>query len=194
MKDNVVEVEGAVCIKKEYEADIDEENTVILYLGSMGECKYDSETGIVTSEYGYKTLMLGGKQPLAIYDAGIDGDKTLYYTPVYVGDEEEASLVTVSVDKDNKVTVVNRLKTANDEGFTKLANLFLEVADVEKHHEERYRALIDNINNDEVFKKDYEEAWECRNCGHIHYGKDAPNVCPVCAKQQAFFQIYPENY
>lgn len=85
-------------------------------------------------------------------------------------------------------------KTAKQEGFPALEKLFLAVADVEKHHEERYRALIDNINNDEVFKKDYEEAWECRNCGHIHYGKDAPNVCPVCAKKQAFFQIYPENY
>ena len=85
-------------------------------------------------------------------------------------------------------------ETADEEGFAQIAKLFRGVADIEKHHEERYRALIDNINNNEVFKKDDEEAWQCRNCGQIHYGKEAPNVCPVCAKKQSYYQIYPENY
>lgn len=84
--------------------------------------------------------------------------------------------------------------TAEEEGFAQIAKLFRGVADIEKHHEERYRALIDNINNNEVFKKADEEAWQCRNCGQIHYGKEAPNACPVCGKKQSYYQIYPENY
>ena len=84
--------------------------------------------------------------------------------------------------------------TAEKEGFTQIAKLFKGVADIEKHHEERYLALLNNITNDEVFKKDYEDSWQCRNCGQIHYGTEAPNVCPVCGKKQAYYQIYPENY
>lgn len=85
-------------------------------------------------------------------------------------------------------------ETAEAEGFIQIARLFKGVADIEKHHEERYNALIANIENQEVFKKIGVVAWQCRNCGHIHIGTDAPEMCPVCSHTQAFFQIYPENY
>lgn len=85
-------------------------------------------------------------------------------------------------------------ETAKEEGFIQIERLFRGVAAIEKHHEERYNKLIENIENNEVFEKIGEEMWQCRNCGHIYYGKKAPQVCPVCKKEQSFFQIYPENY
>jgi len=85
-------------------------------------------------------------------------------------------------------------KVAKEEGFTKIAYLFEEVGKIEKEHEERYRKLIDNIENELVFSKDGEKIWICRNCGHIVIGKDAPKVCPVCAHPQAYFEVKSDNY
>ena len=85
-------------------------------------------------------------------------------------------------------------KTAKEEGFEKLAYLFDAVAKIEKMHEERYRKLLHNVEAQEVFKKAGIVMWECSNCGHIHIGEKAPEVCPVCAHPQAYFMIHPENY
>lgn len=85
-------------------------------------------------------------------------------------------------------------KTAREEGFERIANLFEGVLAIEKRHEERYLALLKNLENDKVFKKDRETAWICTNCGHIHYGSEAPNVCTVCAHPQAYFQVHVEDY
>ncbi len=85
-------------------------------------------------------------------------------------------------------------KTAEEEGFNELAAKFRLVAEVEKHHEERYRALLRNVETMEVFKKSDVKVWECRNCGHIMVGLAAPGVCPVCAHPQSFFEIRAENY
>lgn len=85
-------------------------------------------------------------------------------------------------------------KTAREEGFEELAKKFEMVGAIEKHHEERYRALLKNIENMEVFKKSTVKIWECRNCGHIVVGTSAPAVCPVCNHPQAFFEISAENY
>ncbi len=85
-------------------------------------------------------------------------------------------------------------KTAEAEGFTELAAKFRGVAAIEKHHEERYRALLKNVDMQEVFKKSEIKVWECRNCGHIVVGPEAPEVCPVCAHPQAYFEICAENY
>lgn len=85
-------------------------------------------------------------------------------------------------------------KTAEKEGFTELAAKFRLVAKIEKHHEERYRALLRNVEAQEVFKKSQVKVWECRNCGHIVVGEKAPEVCPVCAHPQAYFEISPENF
>lgn len=85
-------------------------------------------------------------------------------------------------------------KEAREEGFDKIADLFAGVAAVEKEHEERYRKLIANIEGEAVFSKDGDTIWQCRNCGHICVGQKAPEVCPVCAHPQAYFQVKPENY
>lgn len=85
-------------------------------------------------------------------------------------------------------------KTAEEEGFDALAAKFRMVAAIEKHHEERYRALLHNVEMAEVFAKSEVKVWECRNCGHIVVGTAAPEICPVCAHPQAFFEVHAENY
>lgn len=85
-------------------------------------------------------------------------------------------------------------KTAEAEGFPELAAKFRMVAAIEKHHEERYRALLHNVEMQEVFAKSQVTVWECRNCGHIVVGEKAPDICPVCAHPQAYFEVRAENY
>ena len=85
-------------------------------------------------------------------------------------------------------------KTAKEEGLDAIAKLFEMVADIEKEHEERFKALLSNMENSEVFKKTDERIWICRNCGHIHIGTEAPIVCAVCAHPQAYFEVKAENY
>ena len=85
-------------------------------------------------------------------------------------------------------------KEADEEGFTELAAKFRMVAAIEKHHEERYRKLLKNIDDEVVFSRDDDKIWVCRNCGHIVIGKKAPGVCPVCNHPQSFFEIKAENY
>ena len=85
-------------------------------------------------------------------------------------------------------------RTAEAEGFTELAAKFRGVAAIEKHHEERYRALLHNVEAKEVFAKSEVKVWECRNCGHIVVGTQAPEVCPVCDHPQAYFEINQQNY
>ena len=85
-------------------------------------------------------------------------------------------------------------ETAEKEGFPELAHKFRLVAAIEKHHEERYRALLKNVKLAEVFAKSEEKVWECRNCGHIVIGKEAPVECPTCAHPQSYFEIHAENY
>ena len=85
-------------------------------------------------------------------------------------------------------------KTAEEEGFADLAKKFRLVAAIEKHHEERYRALLKNIETAQVFEKSEVKVWECRNCGHIVVGTKAPEICPTCAHPQSYFEINAENY
>ena len=85
-------------------------------------------------------------------------------------------------------------QVAEEEGFTKLAYQFKQVALIEKAHEERYRALLNNVEMQKVFEKAEETMWECRNCGHLVIGKKAPQVCPVCVHPQSFFEVRKENY
>lgn len=83
---------------------------------------------------------------------------------------------------------------AKEEGFDHIAYLFEEVGKIEKEHEERYRALLANMEENKVFKRGYAVIWKCANCGHIHVGMDAPEVCPVCAHPQSYFEVKAENY
>ena len=85
-------------------------------------------------------------------------------------------------------------KTADEEGFHELAAKFRLVAAIERHHEERYRALLHNVKMAEVFAKSEVKVWECRNCGHIGVGTEAPELCPTCAHPKAYFELLAENY
>lgn len=85
-------------------------------------------------------------------------------------------------------------KEAKEEGFDHIAYLFEEVAKIEKAHEERYRKLLSNVKEDKVFAKDEEVLWECGNCGHLHVGKSAPEICPVCVHKKAHFKLNAKNY
>ena len=85
-------------------------------------------------------------------------------------------------------------KEAEEEGFTEIAAKFRMVAAIEKTHEERYRALLNNVEMQAVFEKSEETMWECRNCGHLVMGKKAPEICPVCAHPQSYFEVRKENY
>ena len=85
-------------------------------------------------------------------------------------------------------------KTAKEEGFTRIAYLFEEVAKIEKEHEERYLKLLNNVKNGKVFEAGEVKIWKCRNCGHIVVGTSAPEVCPVCNHSKAYFEIKAENY
>ena len=85
-------------------------------------------------------------------------------------------------------------ETAEKEGFPELAAKFRLVAEIEKHHEERYRALLKNVETAKVFEKSEVKVWECRNCGHIVVGTSAPEICPACANPQSYFEVKAENY
>ena len=85
-------------------------------------------------------------------------------------------------------------KEAEEEGFTEIAAKFRAVAKIEKAHEERYRALLSNVEMQTVFEKGEETMWECRNCGHLVMGKKAPEVCPVCVHPKSYFEVRAENY
>lgn len=83
---------------------------------------------------------------------------------------------------------------AKEEGFDHIAKILTEIAEVEAEHEKRYLALLANLKNDRVFKRDVAVKWHCRNCGYVHEGTEAPKVCPACAHQQAFYELLCENY
>ena len=85
-------------------------------------------------------------------------------------------------------------ETAREEGFNALADAFAEVAKIEKTHEDRYIKLAENVQNGEVFKRPDIKVWYCRNCGHLEYGTEAPEVCPVCSQPKSYFEIKAENY
>lgn len=85
-------------------------------------------------------------------------------------------------------------KVAREEGFNNIAYLFEGVGKIEKGHEERYLALLENIKTGKVFKREGEQVWICDNCGHVHYGAEAPKMCPVCAHPQAHFELYTKAY
>ena len=100
----------------------------------------------------------------------------------------------VQISKIFEETAANEKEHAEEEGFDHIAFLFSEVAKIEKEHEERYRKLLANVEGGLVFSRDGDMIWQCSNCGHIHVGKQAPEVCPVCAHPRDYFQLKAENY
>ncbi|WP_163195223.1 rubrerythrin [Clostridium thermarum] len=85
-------------------------------------------------------------------------------------------------------------RVADEEGFPAVAVAFRKIAEVEKHHEERYRKLLENLENNKVFKKDTELMWKCNNCGYIHVGESAPQTCPACLHPQGYFEVLADNF
>jgi len=85
-------------------------------------------------------------------------------------------------------------KTAKEEGFDEVAESFTEIGDVEEEHEKRYRKLLDNVKKGTVFKRSKEAKWKCRNCGYVHHGKEAPDVCPACKHPKSYYELMAENY
>ena len=112
-----------------------------------------------------------------------------------IGDTEANLLDAAQGEKDEWTDMYPTMaKEAREEGFDDIAEMFELVAAVEKAHEERYRKLLANVAGKLVFSREGDCIWQCRNCGHLHVGKEAPKMCPTCKHPQAYFQIKPENY
>ena len=131
----------------------------------------------------FKFLEGGAVEITASYPAGVIGSTTDNLLASAEGEHEEWNLLYPEF-----------ARIAEAEGFKKVAIAFKLIATVEKAHEERYRKLLNNIQSDEVFKRSDKVLWRCRNCGYIHYGEKAPEICPCCDHPQAFFELAADNY
>ncbi len=131
----------------------------------------------------FRHLEGGVVEITAAYPAGIEGKTTENLLAAAEGEYEEWDELYPEF-----------AKVALEEGFPKVAASFKMIAKIEKEHEERYRKLLGNIEQDIVFTSDEETAWFCRNCGHIHFGKKAPGMCPVCMHPQAYFERRKTNF
>ncbi len=141
----------------------------------------------------------GFEQIAAIFQATADNEKEhakLWFKELEGIGDTAANLEAAAAGENFEWTDMYEAfaKTAEEEGFTALAKRFRMVAAIEKRHEERYRALLHNIETAAVFEKSEVKVWECRNCGHIVVGTKAPEVCPVCSHPQSYFEISADNY
>ena len=132
----------------------------------------------------YFQLLKGGEVPIA----------AAY--PAHLSDNTVENLQAAAAGEQYEWTTMyqNFAQIAKDEGFTEAHQAFTQVAKVEKEHEKRYRALIDNLGKGKVFKKDQAVKWHCRNCGYVVEGKEAPPMCPACKHPQAYYEVLAENY
>jgi rubrerythrin len=131
----------------------------------------------------FKYLEGGMLEITATFPAGIIGSTADNLLAAAKGEHEEWDLLYPEF-----------ARIAEEEGFEQIAESFKLVATVEKRHEERYRKLLQNIENDEVFKRSGKKVWACRNCGYLQYGENAPDECPCCHHPQAFFELQADNY
>ena len=169
-----------------------EANLWIAFAGeSQARNKYDYFASKAKKE-GYEQIAaifqetaLNEKEHAKLWFKALDG----------IGSTEE-NLVAAAAGENEEWTKMyaEMAKTAEEEGFLALAAQFEGVAKIEKEHEERYRKLLANVEGGLVFSRDGEMIWQCSNCGHIHVGKQAPEMCPVCAHPKAYFQLKAENY
>ncbi|GIM29104.1 rubrerythrin [Clostridium polyendosporum] len=115
--------------------------------------------------------------------------------PVGLGDTKANLLAAANGENEEWTELYPKFaEIAAKEGFPAIATAFRKIADVEKHHEARYRKLLNNIENDTIFKKESVVEWKCNNCGYIHQGASAPQVCPACAHPQGYFEVFVETY
>lgn len=131
----------------------------------------------------FKYLEGGPVEITAIYPAGKISDTASNLLAAADGEKEEWSKLYKDFEK-----------TARDEGFDEVATSYKEIAEVEEQHEKRYRALLKDVKDCKVFKKDVVVKWHCRNCGYVHEGKEAPKSCPACKHPQAYYEVLAENY
>ena len=142
----------------------------------------------------------GFEQIAALFLKTADNEKEhakMWYKELHDGIADTAANLADAADGENYEWTdmyAGFAATAEAEGFPELAAKFRLVAAIEKHHEERYRALLKNVEMQEVFAKSEVKVWECRNCGHIVVGTKAPEICPVCAHPQSYFELREENY
>lgn len=151
--------------------------------------------------YASKAKKEGYEQIASIFQETADNEKEhakMWFKELHNGEIPETyeNLLDAAMgENDEWVNMYKRMADeAREEGYDQIAYKFDAVAKIEKSHEERYRKLAGNLKSKEVFVKKGEAKWKCRNCGHIHVGKQAPLVCPVCAHPQAYFEIVSENY
>ena len=169
-----------------------EANLMAAYSGeSQARNKYTYYAGVAKNE--------GYEQIAAIFRETADNEKEqaeIWFKLLGGIGDTKANLLAGVAGENYEWTVMydQFAKEADEEGFTEIAAKFRMVAAIEKTHEERYQALINNVNSDKVFSKDGEVLWQCRNCGHEYFGKEAPAICPVCEHLQSYFQVKPENY
>jgi len=131
----------------------------------------------------FKYLEGGAVEITAAYPAGVIGDTKANLEAAAEGEKEEWS-----------VLYAQFAKTAHEEGYPEIAKSFEEIAEVEQFHEQRYRKLLANVINNEVFKKAAPVKWHCINCGYIHEGTEAPEECPACRHPRAYYEVLAENY
>ena len=169
-----------------------EKNLEVAFAGeSMARNKY--------TYFASKAKKEGFEQMAEIFLKTAENEKEhakLWYKELHgIGDTAE-NLATAADGENYEWTDMyeNFAKTAEEEGFPELAVKFRLVAAIEKRHEERYRALLKNIEAQEVFAKSEVKVWECRNCGHIVVGTKAPQVCPTCLHPQAYFEVHVDNF
>ena len=142
----------------------------------------------------------GFEQIAALFLKTADNEKEhakMWYKELHDGIADTAANLADAADGENYEWTdmyAGFAATAEAEGFPELAAKFRLVAAIEKHHEERYRALLKNVEMQEVFAKSEVKVWECRNCGHIVVGEKAPEICPACAHPKAYFEVHAENY
>jgi rubrerythrin len=144
------------------------------------------ETGDNEKEHAerfFKFLEGGKVEIIAMYPAGVIGETAENLEAAAAGEREEWGML-----------YPDFAKVAEKEGFGEIARTFREIAEVEKYHERRYLKLLDNIKQGKVFKRDKPIKWKCRNCGYVHEGTEAPEICPACAHPRAYYELWCENY
>lgn len=158
---------------------------------SMARCKY--------TYFASKAKKDGFEQIAAFFEetAGNELEHAkLWFKALGCIDSTPENLLHAAEGENEEWTVMYKemAATAREEGFYALADQFDGVARIERSHEERYLRLLENLENDEVFRKSKIQLWRCRNCGHLEYGTEAPEFCPVCNHPRAYFEIHEENY
>ncbi len=161
----------------------------------------ESQAAVKYSYYAKKARKDGYQQIGAIFDETSHNEHThakIWFKLLHGGDVPGTidNLKDAAAGEEFEWTdmYVDFARTAKEEGFDDIARLFERVGEIEKTHMERYRTLLKNIEDGLVFSRDGDRMWMCRECGHIHIGKSAPKVCPVCKHPEAYFELRPENY